>query len=268
MTDVQIGGCAFKLASSALELVQGGHGEWGISDIAPGEPAEGLAPIWDKCLGLLFESGCVLFVDLGDGVWRIVANLDISAEAGQATLRNIRTALAYAFASTNCMRVVSNCPAGAVSSVAAVGLYPYAERRIVGADGKALTDVQVSANLDEWLELFGPRLFHVEACRFDNAPKAVRALTRWALRYGEDPMDVSDSGNGFGVDQMVADARERATSADFEWKEGTVQWLEHVPDCPWSERGICRCEPRVGFSNGAEVLYVHPSGAVEKRVVS
>jgi hypothetical protein len=142
-------------------------------------------------------------------------------------------------------------------------------RTVEGPGGEQVEFAEVAANLDEWLELFGPRLFHVEASRLDNAAKANRALTRWEMAHGDDPLDVSDAGNGFGVDGLVSAARTHAVAAGFSWAADAGQaWLEHADKCKFGPRGYCSCMPQVGFTSGAEVIRVDVFGDVSRHQVN
>ena len=265
---IRMGDTDFRRAKTARELLDGGHVEWGLRDLIDGDLEEGLSKGWDNCVGLMFDGGAVLLVDFSDGVWRLVCNLDASDD--RRTTMQVAAAISYAFAATNCTRLTTCVRKDGAPSMAEVfGLQTCFLRAVEGSGGELVEIAELAVNLDEWLELFGPRLFHVEACRLDNAGKADRALVRWALTHGDDPLDVSDAGNGFGVDGLVIAARSNAVAAGFSWAADAGQaWLEHAEDCKFGPRGYCSCTPQVGFKNGAEVIRVDVFGDVSRHPVN
>ena len=267
---IQMGDTSFRLAKTPRELLDSGHAEWGLRDMIDGDLEEGLARGWANCVGLLFDGGAVLLIDMNDGVWRMVANLATKGDADRRTIAEVGTSIAYAFTATNCMRITTAIrKEGAQLAAEVFGLHPCAARVVTDVNGEPCEFVELAANLDEWLELFGPRMFHVEATRLDNTAKADRAMTRWTLTHGDDPLDVSDAGAGFGVDGLVSAARGNAVAAGFAWAADAGQtWLEHAEDCKFGPRGYCSCIPQVGFKSDAEVIRVDIYGDVSRHQVN
>lgn len=257
----EIAGLAFRIAETPEELVKAAPGPWHLMEYLPADNIEAFTAIWDRTIGLVFDDGAVALEELGDGVWRLTSNTRLDSRNPWVPLG---TAMAYAFAATDCTRIVTHCYGRALlDGLDEIGLRPYARREMPGTDGAKLERFDLGAALDEWLHAFGPRAFYAEAQRLGNGDKGYRALCRWALYYGDESVLSPEPLASTDTDKLLTDSRVTAAEAGFSMAEGTVQWLTHHSACGW-EHGPCTCSPIVGFSNGAEVAQVDADGNIER----
>lgn len=258
--ELDIAGIPFSLAATPEAVLTAGAGEWFFPSHWPSDPLHALSVAWQRLSVLVFDTGCVLFEDLGDGSRRLIANLG-SGDASASY--KVAAAIAYQFCATDCTRIRTT--ADAVTSLepfACIGLAHCGVENLPCPDGSTVQRHHFSVGLDEWASIFGARMLLVEGLRFGNEEKVAKCLRRIALFNGDtSALELMGGDMDIRKERAIARAMLRAARAGFELKPGTTHWVEGEAN---EESGW----PAVVISNGTEIAHVDACGEVSITQVS
>lgn len=228
---------------------------------------ESLESMWANGTGLVLQGGACFLENLGDGTYglSIVAAQECTDQRGA-----YQSAIDYAFAATDCMRIVTTATdLGGATALEQMGFCLFNTSEVVAVQEPA-TLYHMGLDLDAWLPAFGPRLFYVEASRLGNSEKAARALERWA-RYYADPSvldpDESEGLQGEELRDWFAEELEkrREIAAPYFGEDEISNWtLEHTPDCSHQLLRLdCPCGLKEVFLSSRQVVLVGQHGDVQ-----